>query len=165
MPPIWRQAQNPGLPRSNPAHPRPISRAQEMSKMINSTNASGIGSILKRASRRLWLPAIGRSSEKAGETVGQPLPAKTARQTYSIATQQRSNRAAASAYTPSRKSRAAAPVGPARSTAVITHLRFQYIPPSNFGQMPSAVLRPGCSAAIFPGGRFRWKRLIRLNSC
>ena len=64
--------------------------------MINSTNASGIGSILKRASRRLWLPAIGRSSEKAGETVGQPLPAKTARQTYSIATQQRSNRAAAS---------------------------------------------------------------------
>ena len=67
--------------------------------MINPTNASGIGStasgigsILKRASRRLRLPAIGRSREKAGQS----LPTKTGRQTYSIATQQRSNRAAAS---------------------------------------------------------------------
>ncbi len=60
--------------------------------MINPTNASGIGSTLKRASRRLRLPAIGRSKEKAGQS----LPTKSAQQTYSIATQQRSNRAAAS---------------------------------------------------------------------
>ena len=60
--------------------------------MINPTNASGIGSTLKRASRRLRLSAIGRSKEKAGQS----LPTKSAQQTYSIATQQRSNRAAAS---------------------------------------------------------------------
>ena len=64
--------------------------------MINPTNASGIASTLKRASRRLRLPAIGRSREKASETTGQSLPPVTPRQTYSMATQQRSNRAAAS---------------------------------------------------------------------
>ena len=60
--------------------------------MFNPTNASGIGSIMKRASRRLRLPAVGRSRED----VGKSSPPMTARQTYSIATQQRSNRAAAS---------------------------------------------------------------------
>ena len=68
--------------------------------MINPNNASGIGSTLKRASRRLRLPAIGRSREKAG----QPLPTKSARQTYSIAPQQRSNRAAASDIHPFQES-------------------------------------------------------------
>ena len=63
-----------------------------MSQMINPTDASGFGSILKRASRRLRLSAIGRSKEIAGQS----LPTKTAQQTYSIAAQQRSNRAAAS---------------------------------------------------------------------
>ncbi len=60
--------------------------------MINPNKANGIGSTLKRASRRLRLPAIGRSKEKAGQS----WPTKSAQQTYSIATQQRSNRAAAS---------------------------------------------------------------------
>ena len=59
--------------------------------MINPTNGSGIGSTLKRASRRFRLPAIGRSREKAE----QALPTKSTRQTHSIAPQQRSNRAAA----------------------------------------------------------------------
>ena len=60
------------------------------------TNASGIGLTLKRASRILRLPATGRSKEKAKEQDRQPLPAKAARQTSSTAPQQRSNRAAAS---------------------------------------------------------------------
>ena len=60
--------------------------------MINPSNVSSIGSTLKRASRRLGLPAIGRSREKSG----QPSSTGSARQTYPIAIQQRSNRAAAS---------------------------------------------------------------------
>ncbi len=64
--------------------------------MINPSNASGIGSTLKRASRRLRMPTIGRSGEKTELKDGQSSPTKTARQTPSIVPQQRSNRAAAS---------------------------------------------------------------------
>jgi hypothetical protein len=129
--------------------------------MINPNNASGIGSTLKRASRRLRLPAIGRSREKAG----QPLPTKSARQTYSIAPQQRSNRAAASDIHPFQESMGSGN-GWARpeygsyyasSVSVYSAIKLRA---DAISRPPARLLRRD-----FSGGRFRWKILIQPSSC